>query len=408
MWLCCAWFLLAVVGLASLVRAQPVLPHVTRKPCEGFLQCWLASLEFLVIPDVTVTIPATPLPGMVVLSVRDFRCVGVELDAIASSTVPDLPLLSLVVRGIGTTCGGTWGLVYDTLQGNGSLVAAINQTSLNISAALLSTDGDFATSAQARGCALALNVQLTFNGTGVVAGLFELFEKTMSTLINEKVPIAVCNSLDTWINQNITSLLQTINTELQDTVLKPPSPLPSLPDQPFVVWSASPVFQAIDSLLNGFFLANADSVNCLVRDLLFPQGGDSLTLVMKPGSNSTKVLPGVGIITVIVPNITFIGLDTLTTVEVLHAAEQGLTAASLRTEIGLRWLNVSANMILLIDPFEILPNQTIFEAFQLNVSLQHPTMIVDSDLAVRLDLWEILRVDQVFPDPYMIPNGTCK
>ena len=380
----------------------------TLAPCVGFLQCWLASLVFH-IPDQSITIPASPLPGAIVITLDGFQCVGVNIHAIDSSLDANAPVMSIDADGIGTTCTGTWGVIYGFIQGSGGVQATISQTELKIAAALLSDDGEFATSALARNCALQLNLQLTFTGTDILVGILEIFENAISALLNKKIPATVCTALSSLIDVNVTAALQNLNAELKATVLQPPAPLPPLPAQPFLDWRSSPLFSALDAALNGLLLSHTGTINCLLRKFLFPNGVDSLTVaVMPPGTNSTTVVPGLGVLTVFVPNVTLTGLDTFTSIQLLHAAEDVDNLATVRTALALAWLNVSVNVMLWADPFEIITGQTLYESFQVNVSLQDPTLLVDMELAFRADWLDAMRVDQLFPDPYKIPNGMTK
>jgi hypothetical protein len=143
-----------------------------------------------------------------------------------------------------------------------------------------------------------------------------------------------------------------------------------------------------------------------LRGLLFPTGGDALTVpVMAAGTNTTIVVPSLGSITLFVPNITIMGLDTFTDIQLLHAAEGLANSATLRTELALASLNISVNMELWVNPFQIITGQVLFEQFQLNLSLASPTLILDLELAIKEDAFNALHLGQILPDPYKLPNG---
>jgi hypothetical protein len=320
-------FCVLVEGGASALR--PFSPSsssavaVAAPPCQGFFQCWLASLV-LHIPDETINLDMKQfgLPGVMVISIKDFSCVGVEVDSVNSYLLTTEPTISFAVNGIATTCKGNWGVIYG-FSGTGGVTASISQTSLNVSAALLSSDGEFATSALARGCNVHLKLDLSFTGTSIFGVILWIFEGAISNLINTQVPALVCSALSTLINVNITNLLLDINAGLE-VIMEPPAPLPPLPPAlDYVAWNSSSLFRTVDSLLNGLLLAKAGAIDCLLQALLFPAGAPHALVipVMAPGTNATVVVPSVGSITIYCPNITISGIDSFTELELLHVVD---------------------------------------------------------------------------------------
>jgi hypothetical protein len=99
------------------------------------------------IPDQNIPVPS-PF-GTIMITLKSFECVGIQIADIKSFLLQDQPTISFALDGIGTTCNGVWGVNWGIISGSGGVQAAISQTMLNISAALLSSDGVFATSAQA-------------------------------------------------------------------------------------------------------------------------------------------------------------------------------------------------------------------------------------------------------------------
>jgi hypothetical protein len=373
---------------------------VEARQCEGFLQCWLNSFE-IPIPNATLVIPAKPLPGEVIISNSNLKCLNFDLDSIGSDMLPGtVAAISLGTSGLAARCEGDWSFQYGTLFSSGNVLAQLSDTSLNASAALLSSDGEFATSAHALNCSMQLNMQLSFNGTGIVSEILELLEHALSSIINQEVPKAVCFLINSEINQNLTVLLQDINANLNETVLAPAVPMPPLPASiNFIGWNSTALYQVVDTLLNDVLLSDPSIVNCLIRQFLHINGTDTIVIQLPNPQNTSVVIPSMGNFTILLPTLSLSGIDTFASIQLLRATPISNNSALLRTIVALESLSVEVGIQLWVDLFaNYTGKRTIFEATSVVVSLSNFSIALDSEIAVNQDAWNEMRMDQLMPD----------
>ena len=354
--------------------------------CEGALDCWLKSIEF-VVPDIDI-----PDVMGFHFTMKGLTCHGISVAGI-DSLYHDPASVDVKMKDAGTSCtGGSWKL-KGWVSYSGTVDMTVSHTTVELDAGITPNERGVPYEAALRSCSVDnIKIRYHFHGS-FIGSILDLLESKLTPMIEKGIKKDVCAAAATLVNEDLTDKLQQeVGPALEALAARGPSPPPPLPEG-LVDWNSSAALGLADRLLN-------DVIGAHVNDLVdaATNGTGRLRLDLHDATTTVPISDpaagALGSLTVVLHDLQVGGADSFRGLSLL--APSALSPAALESSAALGALEGRLNLTLRVAEEQgALSGAPLSETFVLSFAASdvhlHSTLVlgVSEEAALGLMLGQL-------------------
>ena len=227
---------------------------------NAFDWSWLNRLLHNV--SIPISLPPIPLGPLGTVTIRDFQCEQPSLGGLGWNYTA--PTLDLQLSGLAIHCLGT--ISYPSGKKDANITVSIAQSGLSTAVDFKFTDGFPSAASTIQHCIAQVQIDNILI-SGLSGAVISLLIDLAKPVIQQTLETEVCKLLGTYIDIDLTQLLQTTSGFAQPLIAPLPSPPPPLAAPSGMLnWTENSLLGMAHAATNLFCADTADCVDRVVRD----------------------------------------------------------------------------------------------------------------------------------------------